>query len=865
MEKRLLEALENRTPGEYILPFFWQHGEAHDLLLDELEAIRSSGIREFCVESRTHEQFCEEKWWEDFGFLLEEARKREMRVWLLDDKRFPTGFANNYIASHPELRAVRVRLEPRDFIGPKADAALVPSVLWGEEESLVAAVAYRRAGGDRVFGKGIPLLPKQKDGLIWWDIPEGNWRVYYVIRTRRSPVEGKKNYIDMLSEESCRAMLHAVYEPHYLHFQPYFENTFAGFFSDEPGFGNEGGTYHSTLGRETQVLPWSDDLPEIMAEKTGRGKEEILALLPALWHEIENETPAIRESYMEAVTEKFSRCFSWTLGNWCRAHNVQYIGHVIEDDNAHQRLGHGCGHYFRALAGQDMGGIDIVLHQYVPGIADMEHIAWLEEKRADPAFFRYTLPKLASSHAHIQPLKKGRAVCEIFGGFGWAEGVPEMKQITDLMLVSGINHFVPHAFTARYPDRDLPPHFYARGMNPQYPVFGKLMEYTHRMSHVLSGGIHQADVAVYYNAEAEWAGGKCQLQQEVCKALCRGQVEFDIVPQDTVCGDMQMENGLAVVHKVRYGALIVPYSQYLPQKVLTAFSALAEDGLPIWFIDGAPTASSEGKSLERLPKDSKVVPLDALVSALSESGLKRFRTEKPCPTLRYFHTSRDGYDIVMLWNESITEEIDTRISLPVHGDAIIYDGWKNELRGADQNEGSIRVRLAPAESMVLCFGNWQQTFPPLDYRDNPRCPFSAEWRVSLKTTGTEDYLPYGTFCELRNLAHELPSFCGTIRYETELHLDDPESCLALEFEDLGETAELWVNGVSCGTVVGKPYRFDLRGKVCSGKNSLCVDVVTNLGYRERDMLSSFLPLPTCGLRGTATLEWQSAGRRGKQA
>lgn len=147
-----------------------------------------------------------------FRFPTPEAKARNMRVWLLDDKSFPTGYANNYIASHPELRAVRARVEIRDFVGPQTDVALVPSVMWGNEESLISVVAYQRAeNGNKVTGKGIPLLPKLKDGLIWWDIPAGNWRVYYIIRTYRSPLERKKNYIDMMSEESCRAMLSALF------------------------------------------------------------------------------------------------------------------------------------------------------------------------------------------------------------------------------------------------------------------------------------------------------------------------------------------------------------------------------------------------------------------------------------------------------------------------------------------------------------------------------------------------------------------------------------------------------------------------------------------------------------------------------
>lgn len=83
-----------------------------------------------------------------------------------------------------------------------------------------------------------------------------------------------------------------------------------------------------------------------------------------------------------------------------------------------------------------------------------------------------------------------------------------MKQIADEMLVSGINYFVPHAFSPKYPDPDCPPHFFARGNQPQFPLFGRLISYMRRCCHLLSDGIHQAPVAILYHAEAEWAGGE---------------------------------------------------------------------------------------------------------------------------------------------------------------------------------------------------------------------------------------------------------------------------------------------------------------------------------------------------------------------
>ena len=81
-------------------------------------------------------------------------------------------------------------------------------------------------------------------------------------------------------------------------------------------------------------------------------------------------------------------------------------------------------------------------------------------------------------------------MCEIFGAYGWSEGVRMMKYLVDHFLVRGINHYVPHAFSAKlYPDPDCPPHFYAHGHNPQFRHFGALMRYLNRMCALINDGV----------------------------------------------------------------------------------------------------------------------------------------------------------------------------------------------------------------------------------------------------------------------------------------------------------------------------------------------------------------------------------------
>ena len=48
MEKRLSEVLNNKN-GNYILPFYWQHGDHYETIPVEVERIYKSGCRAFCV------------------------------------------------------------------------------------------------------------------------------------------------------------------------------------------------------------------------------------------------------------------------------------------------------------------------------------------------------------------------------------------------------------------------------------------------------------------------------------------------------------------------------------------------------------------------------------------------------------------------------------------------------------------------------------------------------------------------------------------------------------------------------------------------------------------------------------------------
>src|SRR5699024_5741393 len=124
--------------------------------------------------------------------------------------------------------------------------------------------------------------------------------------------------------------------------------------------------------------------------------------------------------------------FTKVLSDWCHEHDVEYIGHLIEDNGSHTRLGYGAGHYFRALDAEDMAGIDVVLNQIMPGMDN----TWFKSMTSsgwDGEFFHYGLAKMGASLGHLDPKKHGRVMSEVFGAYGWSEGLTLMKFIADHM------------------------------------------------------------------------------------------------------------------------------------------------------------------------------------------------------------------------------------------------------------------------------------------------------------------------------------------------------------------------------------------------------------------------------------------------
>ena len=860
--------LENRT-GNHLMPFLWYAGESPETVCRALESIRSSGIRGVTLENRGGNWFNTERWWTMLERVFAKAEELGMEVWMLDDSHVATGSANDTL-KQPEnarFRPKNLRVEAVDVVGPQYGALYLPNL--AEGEAVVEAIAYRRDEERGVCLRGPVELTGWADGLLPIELGEGLWRVFFVVQAAPERQGFWSNYITMLSKESCRHLIDEVHEKMYARCGRHFGKVFRGFFSDEPGFGNCNGEYdehfkNNRLGNLKQLVAWWEDMPGRLAAELGEDLESVRLNLPALWDAVEGESERYQLAYMNVITRLWRDNFTMPIGDWCRAHGVEYIGHYVEDETAHLHMGFGCGHFMRTMDGQDMAGIDFVLNEMTPGITTLVHTRGFGKDTYGPsAFYQYALGRMGSSLANHNPRMKGRLMAEVMGGYGWTAGLAVMRALFNHSLANGVNYFVPHAFSmvvptcfqaaAKRDDSDfstlppgycmtfLPPSFDGAGFNPQYRGFARLVAHIQRTAELMTGGTHLADAAVFYNAECDWMDAGTQDISEVAMALTRGNLDFDFLSLDML-HNAEVRDGRLWESGVSFSCLVLPGTAVIPAELLDLLERFADAGLPVVMTDQRPMRTEKGADLRLADARFRLVPSAELASCVKGICAPHLPMAA-APELRFYCLRMaDGTERVLFLNEGM-HEVETVVGKPVAGAAALYDPWTNRCFRPEETAAGVRLKLRPQQLLVLCFGVEPADVPAFRYDLPPLAEMPLEYTLHARGAGeTEKRLVgKGTAEALQRILRQETRACAEYFYEAEMDCD--RDCEVLQVPATGDCTTLLVNGKEVGTDFGTPCVFDVRGLLKAGRNRIAIVTADNPSYADRFPLSYGQKMP----------------------
>ncbi|MBB6637195.1 glycosylhydrolase-like jelly roll fold domain-containing protein [Cohnella thailandensis] len=803
----------------------------------------------------------DDDWWERLGYISEACKELGMTFWMQDAAPFPTGSANgSFEEEEHRSKSKKFIVEKHlDIHGPIHEACIpidkLASSIRGNlkeilqnrsdiPDKLLYVTAVRKsvdaAGYDSE--SRIDLTSRVKDGVLRFDFGPGIWRVFAILETYGG---GRKHFMNLLDEESVRVQIDSVHAPHYERLKEQLGVTWMGFFYDEPEIGNLGGYVFDNLpGRSHNAmsvpLPWNKDMPQLLEQRFG---PDFPTLLPSLWCDFEGTSPFVRHAYMDTITRLIAKNYNGQVFQWCEERGIAYIGHVIEDENAHSRLGSGPGHFFRVEEGQHIAGIDVVGGQIWPGM-DFEGMSWYGALEGDGEFYHYGLAKLGSSAGHLDPKKQGRSLCEFIGLYGTLAGTRIRKFVIDHLLVNGINNFIP-----------------AEDGIDLDPVFSrKLNAYTDRMCHVLRDGEHVAPVAVLYHAEAEWSG-EFQYFHKPGKALATNQIDYDVVPTDVFARreefGTRLQGGRLLIHKESYQALIIPYSQRIPKEVASFIQEAESAGFPVYFVDRHPEGFCETAN-EAMPAQvysCKAVPLDSLAATLREDGIYEISVSNPQPYLRYLHYRRDDVDLILFHNEEPVKEIETVVTIPTTKPVRVYDVMENRIYAPKAAEAGgntqIPLKLGQYEAILFMVGENIETITAPDMDDAKE--LSGRWEVSFESLDSSPAPEIWISDELDDIgsSDRYPDFYGKATYRTTF-TSDSKLPKYLSLGKVSECAEVYVNDQYLGAAVAEPYRFSLGDSVQEGTNRLEI-VVTNNRTRSKDAGKGNHPL--LGSLSAVTYNW----------
>jgi len=568
-------------PNRFRFAPFWflNHELNEEEIRWQVREMNRQGIGGFILHARHGliTEYLSEEWMANLGAAIDEAKKLGMKAYLYDENNWPSGPCDGkVIEEHPEFRMSGVRLAQEfDVSGPMR---WVQQVETGD--GLVGVVAVPVVDGQPSgFPESAVALEVPGDGgEVRWDVPEGDWRVYVLVRRfMRGLFFG--SYLDTLNPDAVRAFIELTHKAYAERFGDEFGDTVIGIFTDEPTMNFNG----------SDAIPWTPSLP---GEFGWRNRYDLVTALPAMFRDMGPQTSRIRCDFYDTVTQMYTTAYFKQIYDYCDAQRLALMGHVMEEgellEHARQQ-----GDFFRGAQYMHWGGCDFLCE-----------LTW---STPEEHLNNILAPKFASSAGHL--LGKETVMCESFGLAGqWAINLRSLKWMADWLISLGINFLEPHApyySLQGFRKWECPP--CESYQSPFWPYYKALADYTGRLCALFTGGRHVADVALLYPIHSMWAemapAGNPNVStiiesfNSTSRVLLKLNYDYDIVPEEMLStewfGRLAVEGPDGQLCEEDYKVLVIPACTTISRETASVLVQLHMDGVPIIATGCLPTASTE--------------------------------------------------------------------------------------------------------------------------------------------------------------------------------------------------------------------------------------------------------------------------------
>jgi hypothetical protein len=610
-------------PSEYgPEPYFGMNGPVTiESLAHDLDTMKSLGFHSVTAQAGggMSTTYLTPEYFAFFKQFALEAKKRDMRVWIVDDIGYPSGFAGGLFATSGTKHDLSMQaLSLGQRFSAKGGEKLNQSV----SPNAVAAVATS-ASGERTT---IPI----NNGTISWTAPTGSDYTVAVVEHvfRTSPTKSDTNPThakdstqpleDYLSPEATAAYIEATHNGYYKAMPELFGSTILGFRGDEPDYSIAGLPWTPAFFDTFQKVKGYDIRPYLGAILLSQGGGRPRPAAPAPASGAPPSDPAFvptgpptpptkltdkelraKGDYYDVFSQMFRDGFFKPQGVWCAEHGVAYQVHLNHEE-MEMDLTRSEGDFIRDMKYVEEPGIDAIWHQiWTDTVSDY--------------------PRLASSAAHLYG--HPQSFTESFAAYRPAPDITMARYILNEQLVRGVNVMETMFYSAirpasagPEPARPTPP------ANPNTPAgatapapprrggpsevmrdpgFPALADYVRRVGYVMSMGRPAASVALYIPSSSMWLNDRDSDSAFVAaeQMLSERQIDFDIINQDALATDLKsIPGGLESMSGNVYRTVIIPSASVLTQTELDHLKALAKGGGKVLFLGKTPSLIS-GKTI----------------------------------------------------------------------------------------------------------------------------------------------------------------------------------------------------------------------------------------------------------------------------
>lgn len=665
------------------------------------------------------------------------------------------------------------------------------------------------------------------DGSLDWTPPKGKWRVIRLgssllgTTNHPAPPEATGLEVDKFDGAAVRRYLE-----HYI-----------GTYKDAAGedlVGKRGVRALLTDSIEVGAANWTPRMIEQFKRLRGYDPMPYLPTLAGVLVGTREQSDKFLRDYRQTLADLMASEHYGTVAQVAHENGLKVYGEALEDN--------------RPSLGDDMA---MRSHADVPMSA-----LWTFGRKAGPNPSYLADMKGAASVAHVYGQNIVAAESMTSALAPWAYAPNELRRIIDLEFASGVNRPVVHTSVHQPVDDKVP------GLS--LAIFGQFfnrheawaelarpwVDYMARSSLLLQAGRNVADVAYFYGEEGPLTAlyGRKPIG-DAPKAHA-----YDFINRDALFDAIEVQDGEIVAKGgARYKAIqLGGSSRRMTVATLRRLAALVEAGATV--VGHAPESSpalADGKAdfaalVAKLWSGAPVTRLGAgqviasadIDAALAKAGVSpdfRMSGASADAEVLFVHRTLGDGDLWFLNNrKTVDERVEARFRVTGKQPELWYaDSGRSEPVSyrIENGETIVPLTLGAESSVFVVFRKPAKANSLMIKKAVPTAVATLDrpWQVAFQA---DRGAPAGiTLPKLASLSDQAEPgvryFSGMATYTSSFTL--PKSVNAgaplwLNLGEVGEIAEVSVNGKHVGYAWHKPYRVDLSGVVRKGVNSVEVKV-----------------------------------------